>query len=234
MNGYFKGSGEGMSKVALEKSLIADGTIELINGRIADVNLLKEALSKLSFFPDLANRIETNLPEKYKEVLNRKDTILGEVKIDMQIHSGALMIDQAEVNADGFLATAHGQLDLNQNLSLKADFYVESELSNSMVNTSEELSYLLDENKQIHISFKPYSGKLENFRMVPDVGDLGAAIIRNRGREELRKVIFKALDLDDRPVLEPSDGQEVAPEEQGQSPEEALIENILDMIPIFQ
>ena len=36
------------------------------------------------------------------------------------------------------------------------------------------------------------------------------------------------------PASEPSQGQETIPQEQEANPEEELIENILDMIPIFQ
>jgi len=60
-----------------------------------------------------------------------------------------------------------------------------------------------------------------------------AVVLRNRGREELRKIIFKALDLDREPANETPQDKEAAPQERKVSPEEALIENILDMIPIF-
>ena len=234
INGSFKGSGKGLSNAALKEFLTGDGALEMIDGRIIDINLLKLVLSKLSFIPNLVDRIKANLPEKYKEMLNRKGTILSDMKIDTRIHNGMLMIDRAEVNAEGFLITARGQLDFDQNLNLEADFYVANDLSASMVAASEELSYLLDERQQIHVPFKPYNGKMAHFVMYPDVGNLSAEILRNRGREELKKIISKVLDLGEAPTSVPSEGQEVNPQEREVSPEEAIIESILDMIPIFQ
>ena len=118
-----------------------------------------------------------------------------------------------------------------------------------MVSASSELSYFLNERKQIQIPFRPYNGKLTDFAMYPDVEDLGKEILRNRGREELRKVLMKALDLDGEPSQEtqPGDGQiqaetgteplqtEQPPvQERELRPEEVIIESIMDIIPIFQ
>ncbi len=207
----FKLNGKGIDQKSLATSLAGEGTGEIKNGRVVDVNILKLVLSKISFIPNLAGQIEANLPEKYKEKLKAKDTVLQKVEISAKIHQGTLFINRAEVNADGFLVIATGKMDFNQNLSLNADLYIPSDLSASMIAVTNELSYLLDEQKQIHIPFRPYSGKLANFQMYPDVEDIGKEIIRNRGKEELRKVIFKALDLDDRISGEaPSqDGQQI-------------------------
>jgi hypothetical protein len=38
--------------------------------------------------------------------------------------------------------------------------------------------------------------------MYPDVGGLGAKIMQSRGREELKKAIFKGVDKDDEPDSE--------------------------------
>jgi len=243
----YKLNGLGIDKKALESSLAGEGTLEVKNGRIVDLNILKLVLSKISFIPNLADQIETNLPEKYKEKLKAKDTILEKVEIDTKIHEGIVFINRAEVNADGFLVLASGKLDFDQNLSLAADFYIPSDLSASMVAVSEELKYFLDERQRIHIPLRSYNGKLAHFRMYPDVEDLGKEIIRNRGKEELKKVIFKALDLDDveageappeggevAPGQSPGNSEEKVPQEREASPEEVIIEQIFDMIPIFE
>lgn len=233
----FKLSGQGLNEDALKFSLTGDGSFEIRNGRVLDVNVLKSVLSKISFIPNLANRIEQNLPEKYKETLKAKDTILEKVEANMQIRDGVLLINKAEVSANGFLVTANGKLDFDQNLSLDADFYISSDLSASIVASFQELSLLLDESGRIHIPFKSYSGDLAHFVMYPDIEDIGKEFIRNKGKEELRKIIFRALDLDD-VQGPPVDGQQLPggerqPQEREISPEEAIIENILDMIPIF-
>lgn len=241
-----KFSGRGIDGKALESSLVGEGVFEVKNGRILDINILKLVLSKISFIPNAAGKIEKNLLEKYKEKLEAEDTILEKVETDIKIHEGVVFINRAQVNADGFLVLASGKLDFDQNLNLAADLYILSELSASMVAVSEELKYFLDEQQRIHIPLRTYNGKLADFRMYPDVEDLGKEIIRDMGKEELKKVIFKALDLDDEKSEDaPSEGgggpgqssgssEGEAPQEMEMSPEEAIIESIFDMIPIFE
>lgn len=245
--GSFKVNGKGMNEDALKASLAGEGTVGIKEGRVADVNLLKLVLSKISFIPNLVSRIEENLPDTSKEKLKAKDTILEKAEMDARIRDRALRLNRAELNADGFLVTAAGRLDFEQNLSLEAGFTIPADLSAGMAAAVPELGYFLDDRGRIHIPFKPYTGKLARLRMYPDVEDLGKEIIRNRGKEELKKVIFKALDLDGRssgeeeprgegpsPAQPAGDGDATPPPEREPSPEEVIIENILDMIPVFK
>lgn len=245
LSGLFKAKAKGLSSKAFKSSLSGEGNIEVRDGRVLDVNILKLVLSKISFIPNLTERIEQGLPDRYKEKLKSKDTILEKVSADLQVRDQALFINTAEVNADGFLVVANGKLNFDQTLNLKADLYIPDDLSASMVSASSELSYLLNERKQIQIPFRPYTGKLANFVMYPDVEDLGREILLNRGKEELRKVLRKALDLDGEtptddgqipkePGAEPSQTEQPSVQERERSPEEMIIESIMDIIPIFQ
>ncbi len=228
-----KMSGRGVDSEAIKSALEGEGTASVKNGKVLDVNILKLVLSKISFIPNLSDQIEANLPDKYKEKLRAKDTILEKVEINTKIHQGFVLINKAEIIADGFLVIATGKMDFDQNLTLNADLYIPSDLSQSLVASSSELSYFLDDQKRIHIPFRPYRGKLANFQMYPDVEDLGKEIIRNRGKEELKKIIFKALDLDDPSLEQEKSSEEGQVQERQPSPEEILIDNIFDMIPIF-
>ncbi|MCK5503847.1 MAG: AsmA family protein [Thermodesulfovibrionia bacterium] len=241
----YKLNGLGLGGKALESSLAGEGILEVKEGRIVDMNILKLVLSEISFIPDLFHRIEANLPGKYKEKLKARDTIFGKVEMDTTIREGIMFINKAEINADGFLVLARGKLDLDQNLSFDGDFYISPDLSSDIADVSEELKGLLDEHGGIHTLLKPYDGKLENFRTYPDVEGLGKEIIRNWGKEKLKKVISQALGTDDEksgetpseggegPGQSPGNNGEKVPQERELSSEEMIIENIFDMIPIF-
>lgn len=236
--GELEGRGTGLDQTALRDSLEMRGSMHVRDGRLVDVNLLRLVLSKIAFIPDVVEKTEENLPPPYKEKLRQKDTILEKVECDLKTREGSLFVDRAELNADGFLLMASGQLDLEQNLNLAADFYIQEDLSASMTAAVEELSYLLDEDKRIHIPFKSYLGPLRQVRIYPDLEDLGKEIIKKRAEEELKKVIFKALDIEESaPAPEPSEEgipttkpPEEQPEQQQISPERVIIENILDAI----
>ncbi|HQP10073.1 MAG TPA: AsmA family protein [Candidatus Omnitrophota bacterium] len=245
-----KMNGQGITPEAVKASLTADGAISVKDGKVVDINILSLVLSKISFIPNLAEKIEASLPEKYKEKLKAKDTILEKVEVKAKIDKGMMFINNAEVNADGFLVIANGKVDFDQNLDLNADFFIPSDLSAGLTGVSNELTYFFDNEKRIHIPFKPYSGKLAALRMYPDIEDIGKEILRGKGEEELKKVIFKALDINqEQPTAEQYPAQEGQPQtgqtDSGQTetpaqepvqarPEEQLINDIIDMIPIFK
>jgi len=230
--GDFKVSGSGFDDQAMRSTFSGKGSIQVKDGRILNVNILRMALDKISFIPDLVAKIENNLPVKYKEKLKNKDTVLEQIEIKILLHDGVIAINQALLNADGFLISAKGQMDFDQNITLNADLYIPEELSSSMVAASEDLKFLVNDKGQIHIPFTQYRGKVARIKMVPNVGDIGKAAIKNRGKEELRKVIFDVLDLKDEPAKSGESVPEGAPKKKV-PPEKEIIENILDMIPVF-
>ena len=95
---------------------------------------------------------------------------------------------------------ASGNLGLDQNLVLAADLFIPTDLATSMISSVPELSYLSDTSGRIHIPFKPYQGKLQNTGLYPDVEELARKVLQNRGKEELKRAIFRALDIEETPV----------------------------------
>ena len=237
----YKLNGLGIDNNALRSFLAGEGASEIKNGRVKDVNILKLVLSRLSFIPNLAEQVEANLPEKYKEKLKVRDTVFEKIRMDTKIHEGVVFINKAEVNADGFLMLASGNLDLDQNLNLDSDIYMYSDLSARMVVAVPKLKCFLDEQKRIHILMKHYGGKLVDYQMRPDIEAMAKKFFNCWGRDELKKAIYKALDIDDEvpsedvadPGQSPESGGENIPQKREPSVEEVLIENIFDMIPIF-
>lgn len=198
--------------------------------RVEDVNVLEEILSTLSFVPDLSEKVYDRLSSKYKQKLTVKGTEFTNVVLNGTLKSGTMQyVFKAE--ADEFLATATGDIDLNLNLNNQMFVRIPEELSVSFVQSVEELRLLLNDKGQINIPFKPYTGPAEEVRFEPHIKKVGQKVIQQKGKEELRKVIFKALDIED-------DKQNVDPEQPSQKPkksdEQQLIEGILNEIPLFK
>lgn len=230
--------GRGFAKQDLTDNLQAVGDWQVVDGKVIDVNLLKIVLEKMSVFPNLVEQIETNLPLKYKERLKAKDTLINEATLQVNIQKGVLTANPVKFEAEGFRVTAQGSVDNQNNLTADADFYIVRDLTQSMLTAVSDLSYLVDENGLIHIPLTTYRGPMNKFIMYPDLGDLGEQILRNKGKDELRKVIFKALDIEEGtsgPAQNPQSPQtttpapnESAPQEA--SPEEELINKALEAI----
>lgn len=226
--------GQGAQIPELREALQGDGSVEILGGKLLNINLLRFVLDKLSFIPDLAQNIQGNLPPRYKNGLQSDETVLERVASTLQLKDQALYFN-VQLQADGFTVTASGDLDLEQNLALAADFFIAKDLADSMRMSVPELSYLLDASGRIHVPFSAYQGKLQDVRLYPRVEDLAAKVMQNRGKEELKKAIFRALDIEEGPVPDPqtrgqppAQGEAAPPEEP--RPEEILIDSIFDAI----
>ena len=230
----FDAEGHGAKIPELRETLKGDGSLQIRGGKLHNINLLRFVLDKLSFIPDLAQNIQENLPPRYKKGLQSDETVLERSASTIQIKDQALYFS-AELQSEGFTVTASGNLDFDQNLALTADFFITEDLARGMNASVPELSYLLDANRRIHVPFTSYQGKLQNIRIYPDVEELAAKVMQSRGKDELRKAIFRALDIEGSPAASPqtrgqapAQGQEAPPEEP--RPEEILIEGIFDAI----
>ncbi len=230
----FDAEGQGAQIPELREALQGDGSVEILGGKLLNINLLRFVLDKLSFIPDLARNIQGNLPPRYKNGLQSDETVLERVASTLQLKDQALYFN-AQIQSDGFTVTASGDLDCDQDLALAADFFIAKDLADSMRMSVPELSYLLDTSGRIHVPFSSYEGKLQNVRLYPRVEDLAAKVMQNRGKEELKKAIFRALDIEEGQVpapqtrgQPPAQGEAPPPEEP--RPEEILIDSIFDAI----
>ncbi|MBI5150331.1 MAG: AsmA family protein [Candidatus Omnitrophica bacterium] len=208
--GNFNLEGQGEQFAQLQESFKGDGTLDIREAKLMNINLLRFILEKISFLPDLAQKIEANLSPEYKDKLEGGDTPLDQVTLKADIHDQAAVLT-LDVGAAAFSLKANGRIGLDQNLALTADFYIPEDLSNSMAIAVEELGYFKDQDGRIHIPFKPYEGKWQEVRIYPDIGRLSKQVIRNKGQEELRKAIFRVLNVEDTPATP-------APEQEGQQP----------------
>ena len=230
----FDVEGRGAQIPELRETLKGDGSVDIRGGKLVNINLLRFVFDKLSFIPDLPQRVEENLPPRYKNSLRSEETILERVVSTAKIKDQSLAFN-VELQAEGFTMTTSGNLNFDQNLSLAADFFIPEDLASSMIASVPELSYLSDAGGRIHIPFKSYQGKLHNIRLYPDVEELAKKVIQNRGKDELKKAIFRALDIENNSAAPPQNAGR--PADQGQEspqepprPEKILIDGIFDAI----
>ncbi|HLD70049.1 MAG TPA: AsmA family protein, partial [Candidatus Omnitrophota bacterium] len=154
VQGNFQMKGQGFTAEELRQFLSGSGNLEVKNGRLKDINILKMVLNNISMLPGLADKIEENLPQNYKDKLTQKDTILNKAVLTTSLQNGVIVIQPAEIEADGFLFSAQGKAGFDQSYSLDGSFFIFSDLSATMVSGVEELEYFLDDQKRIYIPLK--------------------------------------------------------------------------------
>ena len=189
--GKIQGAGEGFTLDALKKSLVGAGEFEIQEGKLVNFNLLNFVVEKLSMISNFEEKLNQNLPEKYKEKLKQNDTILENIKTKISVHDGVLAIDQAEANADGFAIMGNGQVNFDQSMIWQSDFHMESDLSASMIAAVPELAAIQDEKGRIFIPFVPYQGNLNSFRTYPDPQYLFSKIVKAKAGDQVNDIIDK-------------------------------------------
>ena len=224
------------------------------------MNILKSVLDKLTALPAvggvyMGEEIINRLPESYRDRLKMKDTIIDNCQTGLQFVNGAVQFNDFNIQTSGLRVGLSGQIDLDQNIELNGQATLDEELSNSIVSSQETFSYLLNENKEIAIPLTSYKGKLAQLKILPDFKDFVKNALVNKGRQELRNVIFKALDLEPTPQVQPepagdkssisnegrSDvqssevqtGEPASTTQPELSPEQQAIEKLLNQIPLF-
>lgn len=241
-----KAQGQGLSSDILSR-ISGQAEWALTDGRIVDFNLLKAVLSKLTVIPALMDQLTARLPQKWQERLSVKDTVLKEVQGFVEIKEGKIMINDAGLQSDDFGLEAQGEVGLDLSVALNATLLIDAELSQSMVESVEELQALMDEKNQITIPVN-INGKYPHIVPMPDIGYLGQKIGVQFGVKELQKVLEKnpevkgilniLLGTDQQPVEQNDDPSSQQPPQEpaaGQGSnepgvEEELINDLLEKV----
>jgi len=150
---------------------------------------------------------------------------------------GLVTLANTEISTDEFSFTPSVSYDVKDILSVRGSFFFSPDISSDMVSSVEELKGLQDGTGRVTIPLKEYTGPARSCITYPDIIEIGKKVARVKGKEELRNVIFKALDLDGTTSNGATDGndQQSSSPSAGQSPtnpepEKEIINNILNAI----
>ena len=241
LNGTVDVTGAGFDQSALQNNLRGSSVLRLEDAMILDFNVLDYVLTQLpqvvklgGLEKGLFSGLRTNLSQRHQELFERKDTVFEVADVRINIAAGRLALQETDFGAEGYFIRAAGDLGLDGRLDLRSEMFIQPELSQKLIGKVSELSALQDADGRIRIPFKRYRGPVTEFgRPELDIGDVFKQYYEARGREELKNVLRKALDLEEAPApqvsgtqqLEGGAGQPSTPEQV--EPEEILID-VLD------
>lgn len=221
-------AGQGFQPEYMMSTLTGETQVDVQEGRLLNVNILRTVLSRISLIPDLYARIIEQLPEKYRGQLERNDTLIEKMESDIILQSGTISVSRLDLITEAFALSGRGSYDTHREmLDLRGTVYVPADMAGRIIDSVEELATLLDEDGRLKIPLRRYEGKLNELTFMPDLEYLGKKIFVGKGKQELRKILDKALDLQSSPPQEGQNGQ--TPDGQA-APEEEIIGGILDKI----
>lgn len=192
ISGNFEFKGQGFDPNTALSKLSGSGSIELKDGQLTDINVLKMVLDKFTFVPNLSAALEAGLPDTLKDRLRKKDTVITSLKTALEISNGKVVIQPIDMETESFSFQGNGKVGFDQAYYLGGSFIIPKELSVKMIFAVPQMEYLLDETKQIRFPLK-VSGKGAAVSFMPDVQQIGVSAIKQKGRLELEKVLDKVL-----------------------------------------
>lgn len=217
-------SAENTDPRMVQSSMLGQSDFGVVDGRIRDINILKIFLDGLFMIPNVEEKLRASLPEKYKIVMEQGGTVFEQLEGKTVIKDGRAEIARVDIFAPGFRLDINGYYELTGMVAISGGLVFVKDLSVGLVAAVPELSSLLDRNQEIYIPMLPYSGPVAELKVAPDTKYLLQKVVVGRGRQEIEKLIDKALGNEDEQVQ-----GEGAPSSEP-SLEKEIIGNILDSI----
>jgi hypothetical protein len=192
VSGQMQLKGRGFTPQALSSLLTGKGNIALKKIVLEDINVFQRVIGKLSMIPGLAEKIESAVPERYKQTLAQKDTALSDIELPVIIEKGRLVIKDTVFSAEAFSLKSSAEVGFDGSYAMEGSFLIPGDLSAAMVTKVPELQYLLSEDKQISIPLKVL-GKAAGVNFSVDAGYIAQRLLTDQAKTQLQKVIDKAI-----------------------------------------
>ncbi len=203
LSGMFKGTMLGTQRTEILQSMNGEGQINLNNGVVLNLNILRDVFRKLSMIPGILDKLRGRLPEGYEEKINARDTYLQNTQLPYVVKQGMLVMNQMNVQSDTFALQGGGSLGLVQNnLSAQLHLIVEPELSQALMRTIYELQALADQSGVLVIPLN-VNGRLPQISVLPDLQYIASRIAVTKIGELFRKPETQAQDPSN-PAPQPS------------------------------
>jgi len=229
MEGLIYANVKASGQAANLNSIIGDGNVEVKEAKLKDLNVLKLVLDKISVIPNLSEKVKASLSEKYLKKLEDKDTTINTIAATIAIASGLINVNPIDVQADEFAFNGQCQADFAQKYTLTGAFMIPKELAAAMVNGASELQYLRDIDGNISFVLTVSGQGAGTPSVTPDVGSLMKNAVMNKGKEELGRMLHKALGgADSGAETQSTDGS--TPTAGQKSPESEIIDGIFGSI----
>jgi hypothetical protein len=219
-SGGLKLNGHGFGPQDLETNLSGQAQVSVVKPRLRNINVLRTVLDKIAVIPGLSQKLAANLPERFKQKLTDKDTLLSDINLPATITNGRLMMKELVIKADEFRFEGWGEAGFDGSFTLEGAFLIPPDLSQAMVAAARQLEYLLSTGEQIYIPLR-VSGNASKFEFTVDAAYIVERLLAEQGKKQLLKVLDKAFGREE----EPAQGQQEAiPESEGTQEEESSSE----------
>ncbi len=146
-----QGRVENLEPAAVARSISGSGTVRISDPVIANFNVLRAVLERITMIPGLLPVLELQLPPTYQQQLAVRDTVFSPIDVAAKVDNGVVAIDSFAIRTSSYGMTGHGTLNLDGKMEVHPLLHIEPSLSAAMVRGVRELQGLLNAQGQIEI-----------------------------------------------------------------------------------
>ncbi len=162
------GTGRGMAWADLAPTLSGQGSLQLDDGTITNLNILRDVFAQLSILPGLVQALEERLPPSYRERLEARDTILRPLHLTVTAQDGQFAFTNLQVETDSFALAGSSTLGWNGALTGKGILRLDPQLSAAVIRSVKELQALANKDGQLELPLK-LGGTWPSVAVAPDL-----------------------------------------------------------------
>ena len=187
----FRGQVASLDPQAIQTAVTGRSTLELTDGVLENVNVLRLLFDQLSMLPGLVQRLQEKLDSEYQRKLAESDTRLLPVTLAFSVQGQQLQFQDMRLGSEEFAFSGSGRIDLQGTAEAQGMISVAKPLSDAIIRSVSELQNLTD--GQGRIEFPITVHWPAQTPVVPDMHYIGQRVIVTKAAELLGDFIRKEL-----------------------------------------
>ena len=160
-----------------------------------NLNILREIFRRFSVIPGLVKRLESRLPESYKERFQAQHTLFQPIGLKVNVQDGAFLFAKLHVATVNFELNGSGKVGLDGTMAAQTQIWIEPQMSAALIRSVEELKYLTDDEGRLELPLVVH-GVLPRVAVLPDIGYVTTRMVRPKAEELIGDLLEKAFEKD--------------------------------------
>ena len=163
------------------------------NGSIEGVNIVGQALSKVTSIPGLGAALLAFVPEKYAPLFKADRTAFDRFTADVQLNGATINIKSFKISQVAYEVAGEGTMNKAGKIDLHAQLTLNAEMASGMVAREPRLKLLLDNNGGIVFPIQIIKDGSVPV-VIPDVSKLAKMALQNTAKQAATQLLNKGLD----------------------------------------
>jgi len=172
----------------IKQTIVGNGKILLMQGKLVGINVAATALKKVDKLPGIGNLVPQSVINNHPELFNYPDTDIQSASLSFVLKNTRVRSNDILVKTVDYSLTGDGWVDMEKNIDMAARILLTPELTKEIVAQKQAVIYVTNKNQQVDLPLR-ITGQLPKPIVVPDVADLA----QHAGQRALQQQGSKAL-----------------------------------------